>query len=496
MRGGAPIPRSASAGIPALLAVLVCLGFWPVSAQPRATTEFGRYHALVIGVNDYQRMPKLKSAVNDASAVADTLRRDFGFATELLLNPRRADILLALDRYRRELTPDDNLLVYFAGHGVLDHDSDQGFWLPVEADREVQVDWIPLQSVIGTMRAMLAKHVMVVSDSCFSGMLARSAGPGLPQGGDRALHLKRLSEKRVRTAMTSGGLEPVLDAGGQGHSVFTRAFLEALRVADDVTEGQSLFAEVRRRVILASNQTPEYADVRLAGHEGGDFLFVPLHRRLPAAAPAMVPAPPQAASTDRDFAYELAFWESIRNSSNPADYRAYLEAFPQGRFAPLARVRAGQAVSAVPSPGPAAPPARPPETGRTALAPPPPPPPPPPPVSRADPTLPLSLEFRPKAQADNHRNCTNAEAALGALRWQVSADAGEVRVSGSSGTRTLKREPEGIHQWEAVFGNYRVRHRLDLGARPALLAIEIDQLISTNISYVSAPCRYEASAGS
>jgi len=327
------------------IAALFALWLGFAGAAPQAQSrggqvDFGRYHALIIGANDYRKMPKLKSAVNDASAVAETLRRDYGFQIELLLNPQREEILLALDRLRRDLKPNDNLLIYFAGHGMLDRDADQGFWLPVEADPDVQVNWIPVQTVVGGLRAMQAKHIMVVSDSCFSGMLVRGTGAGVRRGGDRSVELKRLAEKRARTVMTSGGLEPVLDAGGQGHSVFTRAFLDVLREADDVIEGQALFSEVRRKVIVNAQQTPEYADIRQAGHDGGDFLFVPLNRARPATSTVGAP------QAD----YEMAFWDAIKNSSNPADYRAYLESFPQGRFAPLARVRSAAGSSATPSP--------------------------------------------------------------------------------------------------------------------------------------------------
>ena len=74
--------------------------------------------------------------------------------------------------------------------------------------------------------------------------------------------------------LTSGGLEPVADAGGDGHSVFTQAFLAALRDNMGALDGQALFAKVREPVVLAAPQTPEYANLRFAGHDGGDFIFV------------------------------------------------------------------------------------------------------------------------------------------------------------------------------------------------------------------------------
>jgi len=75
--------------------------------------------------------------------------------------------------------------------------------------------------------------------------------------------------------LCSGGLEPVIDSGGRGgHSVFASQFIEALRENKDVIIGSELFNRIRRPVMLNADQTPEYADMRKAGHEGGDFLFV------------------------------------------------------------------------------------------------------------------------------------------------------------------------------------------------------------------------------
>jgi len=117
---------------------------------------------------------------------------------------------------------------------------------------------------------------MVVADSCYSGTLVRSVNAGLRSAreADMTAWVRRILEKRSRTVMSSGGLEPVMDGGGGGHSVFAKAFIDALRDNPDVIDGQGLFASIRRPIVLNSDQTPEYSDIRQAGHDGGDFLFV------------------------------------------------------------------------------------------------------------------------------------------------------------------------------------------------------------------------------
>ena len=299
--------------------------------------DFGRYHALVVGINDYEHLPNLETAVNDASAVHDLLRRDYGFKSTLLLNPTRYAHVRALDRLRAELTPRDNLLIYYAGHGILDEETDDGYWLPADAEPDSQANWVAIPAVTRTVKAMSAKHVLVVSDSCYSGTLVREVPALLATGADRAAELRRIASRRARKALTSGALEPVADGGGDGHSVFARAFLDALRANREVLDGHSLYTGLRRSVIVAAPQTPKYSDIRFAGDEGGDFLFVPVRLDLsatlqqPAAAPAPAPMDPKT--------LELSFWESIKDSDDPAVFQAYLDQFPGGVFTQLAALR-------------------------------------------------------------------------------------------------------------------------------------------------------------
>ena len=91
---------------------------------------------------------------------------------------------------------------------------------------------------------------------------------------DAPSYLTKIVTKKARTVLTSGGLEPVTDVGGTGHSVFARKFMNALQENQTVIDGHSLFEELKNSVSLAADQTPEYGNIRKAGHDGGDFLFV------------------------------------------------------------------------------------------------------------------------------------------------------------------------------------------------------------------------------
>ena len=237
--------------------------------------DFGRYHALVIGINNYQHIKPLETAVNDASAIHDVLRRRYGFKSKLLLNPTRLELVRALETVRNELDEGDNLLLFYAGHGYLDAETDEGFWLPVDADEDSQVNWVPVSTVTRMIKGTFAKHVLVVADSCYSGTLTREGPTFRRTAPDRMAELKRIAGKRARKALTSGGLEPVFDGGGDGHSVFTRALLEALRENTEPLDGYQLYSNLRRAVAVNAPQTPEYSDIRFADDQGGDFVFVP-----------------------------------------------------------------------------------------------------------------------------------------------------------------------------------------------------------------------------
>ena len=122
----------------------------------------------------------------------------------------------------------------------------RGHWLPVDAEPRSTANWISNVAITDILNAMSARHILVVSDSCYSGTLTRSALAQLQSGVSDAARLtwqRAMVKKRSRTALTSGSLAPVLDEGAGDHSVFARAFLDALIAIDSVVEGQRLYQE-------------------------------------------------------------------------------------------------------------------------------------------------------------------------------------------------------------------------------------------------------------
>jgi hypothetical protein len=269
--------RAAPAPIPVFIPV--------VSAASRGVTVVreeshdlanGRYYALVIGINNYPSpMHELKTAVADAEAVSSILSDRYGFEVKLLVNAdaTHTRILEAIRNYKKTLKENDNLLIYYAGHGYLE--GDKAFWLPSDADAVDSPNRIIADELTTDMRIMPARHVLLISDSCYSGALTREVDPVLSDA-EQKRFLDRMLTDRSRTLMASGGSEPVADNGPDGHSIFAYAVLRAL-AKDDLsmfTASDLFYQWIRQQVAGRSDQVPQYNFIKSSGHDGGDFVFV------------------------------------------------------------------------------------------------------------------------------------------------------------------------------------------------------------------------------
>jgi hypothetical protein len=237
----------------------------------------GKYYALIIGINEYKYIQKLEIAKKDAIAVEKLLREMYGFETRLLSDATRLTILNALNDFRKKIGEEDSFLIYYAGHGDYDQVTDKAYWLPADAERDNPTNWIMADDITTNIKRMASKHVLIISDSCYSGTFVRRVATDLSsQKLEREGFIKRMLEKTSRTLMSSGGNEPVVDSGGSGHSVFAEAFLRGFREIDEkvFTADEIFYGVIRERVIGKAEQTPQYNNIRNSGHEGGDFVFI------------------------------------------------------------------------------------------------------------------------------------------------------------------------------------------------------------------------------
>jgi serine/threonine protein kinase len=242
----------------------------PPAAKSIGAMDPGRFYAIVIGNDEHQSLPRLRTPIRDAQAIADELARDYGFRTDVLRNATRYEILSALERSVSYLTPSDNLLVFYAGHGWMDEASGTGYWQPVDAAPDNTANWISAVEIADVLGRLPARRTLIIADSCYSGAMVAQAS-----GSAQADALTR----RARLAMSSGDLQPVFDVSSSGHSFFAGAILRSMKEATSRMTARDLFQNVRAH--LPAGSAPQYGALAESGHEGGEFLFIRAGSKTP-----------------------------------------------------------------------------------------------------------------------------------------------------------------------------------------------------------------------
>jgi len=230
------------------------------------------YHALVIAVQDYEdpEMLDLDHPVSDAQSLISVLIDKYSFGQDnvnFLRNPTRSEVIDQLDEYSSQLGVNDNLLVFYAGHGIWDSDIEQGFWLPSNAKKESKADWISNGTIRDYLKAIDTKHTLLITDACFSGGILKERNAFTE--GKAMTYLYRMPSRK---AMTSGTLTTVPD-----RSVFIEYLVKNLeRNEDPLLSAEQLFYSIKMGVINNSpnGQVPQYGVVFGARDEGGDFIFL------------------------------------------------------------------------------------------------------------------------------------------------------------------------------------------------------------------------------
>ena len=259
----------------------------PGPGTPDARRRFYRESwAVVVGINDYQRWPKLRYAVNDANAVEKVLVDRFGFKPENVRklidgDATRQRIMEVLGddlTDGRKVQREDRVFFFFAGHGAtrtLEDGRQIGFIVPVDADPSNYYSTaISMTALREASDLIPAKHIYFVMDSCYSGLALSRGSGGFSR--DRT-YLEEVTRRVARQILTAGGADQqVADDGPDGHSVFTWALLQGLQGRADldgngVITASELGAYVSPIVAQFAKQTPVVGN--LVGSEGGEFLF-------------------------------------------------------------------------------------------------------------------------------------------------------------------------------------------------------------------------------
>jgi len=209
----------------------------------------------------------------------------------------RRGIINAFNQLAKTVRPEDKVLVYYAGHGIIV--GEDGYWMPHEAEQDHEDTYLNNEYLRLLIRRLKARHVLLLMDSCYSGSFlvrgTRNAG----------LSVKRLEEEPSRFAICSGGpKQTVLD-----HSPFADYLVQELeKHPEEWLDSQALAVRVRNLTLANFQQKPQFGIIYETGDKGGAYLF-------------------------RKKTAEEAFWKSCLARNNLSAFSDYLKRYPQGKYA-------------------------------------------------------------------------------------------------------------------------------------------------------------------
>jgi hypothetical protein len=231
------------------------------------------YFALLIGINEYQNdeINDLQNPVKDAQNLYNILVSKYTFNQEniiFLKNPTCDEIALTLEDLGKKLSDNDNLLIFYAGHGYYDAKANIGYWLPSDAARYSRIKWFSNTSLRDLLTGIETKHTLLIADACFSGAIfrTRAAFSEIPQG------IQKLYEIPSRKAMTSG----IFSQEVPDESEFIKWLVRKLdENKENFLPSEILFSNLKPAVMNNSSNIPQYGVIQNVGDAGGgDFIFV------------------------------------------------------------------------------------------------------------------------------------------------------------------------------------------------------------------------------
>lgn len=247
-------------------------------AKAKKDMLIGDYYALIIGIDDYYgEFEPLNNAVRDAEAIEKVLKAKYKFDHFITLFDREAtriQILEAFEELARRVKPTDNVFIYYSGHGEYKEQYNRGYWIPVDARSNSISELISNNDIQTALTGIRSKHTLLISDACFAGEIFRGEVLQIPfENSDN--YYRKVHERPSRKAITSGGIEPVMDTGKEGHSVFAYYLIKSLENNEDpFYDASQLYERIKIPVTNNSDQQPHFHPIKNTGDEGGQFIFI------------------------------------------------------------------------------------------------------------------------------------------------------------------------------------------------------------------------------
>jgi hypothetical protein len=269
--------------------------------------SIGKTYLLGIGINTYAHWGNLNNAVRDVEAIADILQQNYGVKLWKLLRNEEATrkhILRALRALMKEVKAPDSIIIYYAGHGHIDKDTQLGAWVPTDGETEDTDLYIPNSTLRDFFQVAKAQHVFFISDACFSGSLLQER-----RSATEEMVLTELAARPSRWVMCSGRHdEAVADGPRGGHSPFAQAIIDELTY----NQKQGLnAAALAQKVQLQSkqyykNQLSDYGPVFDTGDMRGQLVLWRdgvVELSSPPTVPPVMPKEEPERSRSNDFPY-------------------------------------------------------------------------------------------------------------------------------------------------------------------------------------------------
>ena len=281
---------------PVILMALVCFSLCGQDRGARSVTVMGDFrfegsYALLVGVSDYTGdWPDLPAIADEMRRVQAALERQ-GFVVETVADPNHEELEDAFKDFINTYgyTPNNRLLLYFAGHGYTRKQGTKGYLVPADApdprknERGFLRRSLPMSQILTWAGLMEARHALFLFDSCFSGTVFQTRGlPDTPPP-----LIQEIASKPVRQFITAGGADEVVPA----KSTFTPIFIRSIEGEGDLNRdgfvtGTELGMHLKERLLnhYQTGQTPQYGKIRDPDLDRGDFVFS-VQRQPPPPAP-------------------------------------------------------------------------------------------------------------------------------------------------------------------------------------------------------------------
>ncbi|MBU0764850.1 MAG: caspase family protein [Bacteroidetes bacterium] len=248
------------------------------TSEAKKEMQLGDYYALIIGIDKYSKAwTPLDNAVNDAKAVESLLKEKYKidyFSTLYDQQATREAIINEMIKLVENVKENDNVLIYFSGHGEFNEALNKGYWVPIDATSASVAKYISNSDIQTFLAGIKSKHTLLISDACFSGDIFRGKTTSVPFE-DSEKYYTKVHGLKSRQAITSGGVEPVMDGGQNGHSVFAYYLLSKLdNNSSKYYDASQLYDAIKIPVSNNSDQSPKLNPIKNSGDEGGQFIFI------------------------------------------------------------------------------------------------------------------------------------------------------------------------------------------------------------------------------